>query len=396
MKICKNCGPLSSEFFNIRSSGYVPNLCSKCERAEAARRRREAYANSEKRDRIRAQNASWRSKNAAELTAEAKVKHGNMDKTERRRRRDVILANVPRVADDWAKQFSNTADIVKWARSGNFLPDTEPIDAIFKRLSHVEMRDPLPQLNVGLKYLDNINPQRYDAHTKGKMSVRQAYADDSEIIRIIKYILGTNRVPTHELLMRNLKFNAIMPSHFFPSAAVALINEYATGGDVFDPFLGWGGRILGAVCSRARSFSGTDTQKMSVLGSDRIGLDFGCMSSVKTSMACCDFSDFMRTTCAKFDMILSSPPFFDTEDYGSEGIRGRDWVSLIAKPLVSGAERLLSENGVMAIHAQDRPKMAVLSILLACFLGAGFEIVREYKYGKKPGQSILIFKKVVL
>jgi hypothetical protein len=255
------------------------------------------------------------------------------------------------------------------------------------------MQEPLPQLNVGLRYLDNVNPHRYDAQTEGKPSVRQAYLDDREVLRVIQYVLGTNRVPTCELLRRNLKFNAMMPSHFFPSAAVALINEYAPGGLVFDPFLGWGGRILGAMCSRARLFVGTDTQPLSVAGANRVSLDFGGLSLVSASCECRNFSDFARTTGEKFNLILSSPPFFDTENYGSAGLKGRDWIASIAQPLVAAAERVLFPGGVAAIHAQDRPKMAVMSILVACFLGAGFEIYREHKYGKKPGQSVLVFKK---
>ncbi len=388
MRLCKNCGPLPPEQFATRSSGYIPNVCRSCERKKAAERRRETYADAVKRLKIQEQNAAWRAKNSQELADKARLRYGGS-----RNKRDVILRNVPNEMSEWAAKFSNTREILDFIRKDGFLPYPEPVQDVFKRLNGVSIRNPLPQLQVGLSYLDNINPHRYDSFTEGKPSLSQAFNDDAAVIQVVNYILKSGREPTRDLVLRNLKFNVMMPSHFFPSAATAVINEFAKNGAVIDPFLGWGGRILGFMCSSARSFTGTDLNELSVVGARRIVEDFSHISTASATCLRADFSEFLGSTSDRFDLILTSPPFFDTENYGVSKSRGRDWVFDIAKPLVDGAVRTLTPEGAVAIHAQDRPKTAVLSIILACFLGAGFEVACEYKYGKRPGQAVLIFKK---
>jgi len=389
MRLCKNCGPLPPEQFATRSSGYVPNVCRSCERRHAAIHRKSAYADVSRRAEIQKQNAAWRSKNSSELASRAK------DRYRTPQHRDAVLRNVPDELKSWAEKFSNTKEILSFIRKDGFLPESESVQAIFKRLEGISVRDPLPQLQVGLSYLDNVNPHRYDSFTEGKSSLSQAFNDDKAVIEVVNYILKSGREPTRDLVLRNLKFNVMMPSHFFPSAAAAIVNEFARGGAVADPFLGWGGRILGFMCSSAKSFVGTDLSELSVSGARRISEDFSSMSPASAACTRADFSDFFGSTSDRFDLILASPPFFDSENYGA-GVsksRGRDWVSGVAKPLVDGAVRTLAPSGVVAIHAQDRPKTAVLSIVLACFLGAGFEVFCEYKYGKRPGQAVLVFKR---
>jgi hypothetical protein len=355
----------------------------------AAAYRKSAYADASQRVKIQKQNAAWRSKNLNELANKAR------DRYRTALHRDAVLRNVPDELKNWAEKFSNTKEILDFIRKDGFLPEPESVQAIFKRLKDVSIRDPLPQLQVGLSYLDNVNPHRYDSFTEGKPSLSQAFNDDESMIQVLNYILKSGREPTKDLVLRNLKFNVMMPSHFFPSAAAAIVNEFAKGGVVADPFLGWGGRILGFMCSSAKLFVGTDLNELSVAGACRISEDFSNVSSASATCMRADFSDFFRSTSDRFDLILASPPFFDSENYGP-GVsrsRGRDWVSSVAKPLVDGAIRTLVPSGVVAIHAQDRPKTAVLSIVLACFLGAGFEVFCEYKYGKRPGQSVLVFRR---
>ena len=385
MKSCKQCGPLPDSSFATRASGYTPNVCRECERRASAVRRRQAYQG-DAQERIRDQNAAWRAKNASELARKARERYSDCP-------RDKILRAVPLEAESWARKFGSTKDILSWAREGGYLPEPDLIQDILKRLATVSIRDPLPQLPIGLSYLDTVNSHRFMASTEGQASLHDAFYDDNAMIKVIQYILGTKREPTRELILRNLKFNIMAPAHFFPSAATALINEYAPGGLVMDPFLGWGGRVLGAMCSKAAEFFGSDLQQLSVDGAVRVASDFAILSKVSASCVCDSFASVLEQTDKRFDLILASPPFFDTENYGVEASKGCDWVVRIAKPLVSGAAKTLTSTGAVAVHAQDRPKMAVLSVLLACFLGAGFEVASEHKYGKRAGQKVLVFRK---
>ena len=62
-------------------------------------------------------------------------------------------------------------------------------------------------------------------------------------------------------------------------------------------------------------------------------------------------------------------------------------------PLIQGALRVIKSGGFIAVHGQDRPGVPVLLMLNEEFLGAGFDKIVEYKYGKTHGQSVIVFQK---
>jgi hypothetical protein len=100
----------------------------------------------------------------------------------------------------------------------------------------------------------------------------------------------------------------------------------------------------------------------------------------------------MASTDRRFDLILASPPFLDTEDYGDGKDRTlRQWSSELVVPLAKLSRRVLSDFGMIATHGQDRPSMPVSSMLYTAFSCAGFILKHEYKYGKKPGQSVMLW-----
>ena len=106
------------------------------------------------------------------------------------------------------------------------------------------------------------------------------------------------------------------------------------------------------------------------------------------------FRDYVKTTSSKFDLVIASPPFLDTEDYGNDGILTlRNWVTSIVIPLSECGSRILKPRGIFAVHGQDRPNVPVLSSILAGFSGHGFRLINEFKYGKREGQAVLIFRK---
>lgn len=280
-------------------------------------------------------------------------------------------------------------------RKEGYLPDSEDPGAIFRALSkHCVSGPVLPQSNTGLKYLDNIFPHRFVAKSFGLPSLHEAFYDDEQMRKAINYVFSTGREPTKDLVLRNLKFNVHMPSHFFPSSAAALCRSFASGKDVYDPFIGWGGRLLGAACANVRRFVGTDLQAASATSGERLVSDFSHLSAMECELVCCDFVQFMRDTDRKFDLILASPPFLDTEDYGNGHNRTvRQWTENVAIPLAQLSVHTLHDDGRVAIHSQDRSGVSVLSIMYAAFACSDFELVADLKYGKKPGQSVLVWQK---
>lgn len=265
---------------------------------------------------------------------------------------------------------------------------------VFRALSKTtfDSSDPLPQSNVGLNYLDNIFPHRFDARTGDHPSLREALSNNNLLRRTVRYIIDSGREPTRKLVLRNLQFSVMAPAHFFPSAAVALYSDLAKGKDVFDPFLGWGGRTLGAYCAGVRRIVGTDLQKASCDGCNRVSSEFAGFLGTQGEFFPTDFRDFAAQTLERFDLIFTSPPFIGSENYGLGTSSIRVWTESILVPLASACVKLLKKDGTVAIHGQDSKAAPVLSMILSTFLASGFSLSGERKYGKKPGQAVLIFK----
>ena len=373
MRTCTNCGPLSISSFSKRKSGYIPGICRGCERKASRKRRRARYADPHGRETIRKQNAAWRGRAAD------------------RKRIPAPPEEVLRFLDD----NSDLTNFLRQVREEGYLPDTEDVECIYGRISKSRIGDPLPQSFVGLSYLDNVFSHRFRSRTVGYPSFHEAFHDDGEMERVARYILDSGRVPSPILMVRNLKFKVRLPSHFFPDSASALCSEYAPDGDVLDPFIGWGGRTLGAVCAGVRSITGTDLQKVSTESAFRVMSDLSDLSGSAGEFHHCDFSEYMGSTSRTFDLLLTSPPFLDTEDYG-HGVKGlTGWVSSIMVPLVILSRRVLRPGGRVAIHAQDRPKVPVRSTVLSSFLSAGFVLEADHRYGKRGGQSVAVFRRGV-
>jgi 16S rRNA G966 N2-methylase RsmD len=283
-------------------------------------------------------------------------------------------------------------ELLNSIRSGGYLPKPEDPSDIFWRLSRSNIGSKLPQSPIGTRYLDNVFPHRFKSKTTGFMSFDEAFNDNLQLQRAINYVLMSGRDPEKDIILKNLNFNVHVPSHFFPDTSAALCNHFAPGGNIYDAFTGWGGRSLGAICSNSTSLTSTDLQIESINSGRKMAKDFSSISKTNCSFIHDDFSSFMESTDSKFDLIIASPPFLNTEDYGNHDTRTlREWLCEIAIPLSSKCKRILKHNGLVAIHGQDRPNVPVLSIIYTAFSCSGYNLKHEFKYGKKIGQSVLIW-----
>jgi hypothetical protein len=449
MPECKKHGELPQSAFVVRSSGWHPPWCRECEREKARQSRRDGWKDDGIRARMQAQSRQWRKRAsmAAKFPVNANVPANALPQLVRLVQLAGALPDrLPCSLEDlrvhlekqfepgmdwngagtaWTlqhvippKMFENQTlcwsldNLQPWPanktkptcvfdgaktfeqfmqahRVAGHLPPDESIQEVLVKLQSCEVKDDhVPQSLVGLSFLDNRFPHRFQAKTEGFKSFHEAWNSEAEWLRVAAYIARSGRPVTKKLVITNMKFSVSLPAHFFPSTAAALVNKFGSG-DVFDPFLGWGGRALGAIGAKCSSFTGTDLQQLSVDGCKKVAADCGYGQG---TFFCEDFNRYMQQTDRRFDVVMTSPPFFDTEAYGVPGSKGQGWVEHIAKPLVDGAARVLRPGGVVIVHGQDRPNLAVLSCLLACFLGAGFENVSEYKYGKRGGQKVVIFR----
>jgi 16S rRNA G966 N2-methylase RsmD len=257
-------------------------------------------------------------------------------------------------------------------------------------LMTMKVKNPLPLSNVGINLLDRFFPNRFIASTDDSPSLVDALKNEKIIRRTIEYLLKSGRTPTAELIERNVKFIINMPSHFPPSAACVIYKEYGTRKRIYDPFAGWGGRSLAAMVSTVDRFVATDLQSKSIEG---------CMKlreilkpSGRFDFYNQDCVEFMNKTEEKFDLIFSSPPFFNTEKYdGVSYASDRQWLEGLVFPFVKGVKRILDYDGICGLHLQDRERAPTLSVFFTAFRMIGFNVVKEYNYGR-TNQKVLMFQ----
>lgn len=108
---------------------------------------------------------------------------------------------------------------------------------------------------------------------------------------------------------------ARMPLDFPASLARDLVDEFAgKGAAVLDPCAGWGGRIVGFLLSKASSYRGVDVSPLQVEGNLRLWEELKRYAPGKrVNIDCVAYEDWRYRM--PFDFALTSPPYFDTEQY---------------------------------------------------------------------------------
>lgn len=128
----------------------------------------------------------------------------------------------------------------------------------------------------------------------------------------------------HLLLLLLLKGSypfaiARMPMDFPANTAADLMREFAPGGSVLDPCHGWGGRLVGAMMSDASLYVGCDPSQEAHDGLVRADEAFRPYAKdTKTEFILSPFED-ADLGGRVFDMAITSPPYFDVEQYHGEG-----------------------------------------------------------------------------
>jgi DNA modification methylase len=146
------------------------------------------------------------------------------------------------------------------------------------------------------------------------------------------------------------------PTAFSPVLAKCIYDNLLPeeGGIVLDPFSGWGDRAIGALgSSKVVKYHGVDCNTDLTEGYSKIKEDLD--SDDKLNFACMPFEDFVSDI--KYDLIFTSPPYFDFETYSDEPTQSinshknykqwfNNWFKIVLRKMV----KMLSRKGIIALH----------------------------------------------
>jgi tRNA1(Val) A37 N6-methylase TrmN6 len=159
-----------------------------------------------------------------------------------------------------------------------------------------------------------------------------------------------------EAVMRTIiGLRKYIASQFRPNTCKDVIN-YFNAENVLDFSMGWGDRLSGFLASNAKSYTGVDPntklhdaykKQYDQFGGNKI-VEFidGCAEDVKYSK--------------KFDLVFTSPPYFNVEKYANDEKQSfkkykkiEVWLEEFLYKAISNAWDALEDGGILAINISD-------------------------------------------
>jgi len=205
------------------------------------------------------------------------------------------------------------------------------------------------QSTVGLIIIKRNMPHLYEVKNYKGMSISSLWSKDilekvlrinrkthsstyvSEIIRQIGFAAGTSKVTIYRPLLTKR------------------IVEYFGAKNVLDPCIGWGGRMLGSVCIPDVKYTGFEPCVKTYEGLCRIRDSVGIGDN--TTIYNLPAETGLESLHREYDMILTSPPYYNLEIYADEDTQSHnygsyeEWVDKFLRPVIRMAISKLVSGG---------------------------------------------------
>ena len=169
-----------------------------------------------------------------------------------------------------------------------------------------------PNAKLGYSIIKNFHKSLYDVKV-GNVSVRKAWEDDKLLRKVIenRLIYKNNVDPSKVLQGFNISKVCPIASIFNPILAKHLVETYLNEfNEVFDPFSGFSGRMLG-VASLGKKYKGQDLNPNAVKESNEI-IKFLNLSNAEVSQ-----KDVLKSS-GTYECLLTCPPYNRKEVYNKE------------------------------------------------------------------------------
>lgn len=220
------------------------------------------------------------------------------------------------------------SDIFQWCREEGFpyaSYDNKILTKSYESLCNSDVSKFSMKARYGEKLISHFYKSIYFAHKYGKKSPFEAWEDDETLIKCIKNrIIYKGHSLDRSRVLAGFSTSGVAPkvSVFNPYLAKYLVSKYLSDyAVIFDPFAGYGGRLLGTT-SLGKEYIGQDINVLSVGESNEM-IDFLKLNaSVKRADS---LSSHGSHPC-----LFTCPPYSDKEIWGSEEISHTcdEWIDI--------------------------------------------------------------------
>lgn len=215
----------------------------------------------------------------------------------------------------------------------------------------------LNQDMLALNLVNNYFPNIWEAKSGNFMSPMETFNDDEKFkIAISKRIkLHDNMSDAGIRKVLSFSHGSQRVSNFRPTIAKYIYDDFGGNGDILDFSCGYGGRLFGFLSSKkTKLYVGCEPNSETYGYLNDVVRDFK-PDDKQVELHNIPFEDF--NTDRKFDLIFSSPPYFNTEKYCNEETQSfkryptkDEWKNGFLKPLIDKSFDLLKEDGWFLIN----------------------------------------------
>jgi len=150
-------------------------------------------------------------------------------------------------------------------------------------------------------------------------------------------------------------------SNFRPTVAKYLYNTYGNNGTIYDPSMGWGGRLMGFLSSNCKTYIGTDPSTKTYNGLVQMKNDLNLYNkNVELHNL---GSEIFRPEKESVDLAFTSPPYFDTEKYSDEPTQSylkypseQLWLDGFLTDTIRNIHYGLRKGGYMILNIANTPR----------------------------------------
>lgn len=238
-----------------------------------------------------------------------------------------------------------------------FITETQAIEDFYKLCHDIKAGNTISLL---------FNPHRLSTdNEKDDLSVYESLQDDNKLSGLARLYLynlehGTNNA-FYCAIQRGYQ-NIQYINEFPPFVARTIYKTYARKNEikVLDPCAGWGGRMIGCASLPNMSYTACEPSTATYEGLLKLGEWLSVLQpTFKYRVSKLPYEDF--ETDEKFDIALTSPPYYNTEHYSDEITNSLNrydtfdkWVLGFYTPLICNTVDRLTDDGVFILNVGDR------------------------------------------
>ena len=259
----------------------------------------------------------------------------------------------------------------------------------------------------GYQILNHFFPSQYDAHRKGCLSPVEEWRSRNFVTSVAKSVLDSSntsmRSDVLSAVRRQCRGTVTVQN---PSLSAYVYQNYNTNGLVLDTSAGFGPRMLSALCLGLQ-YHAYEPNPATFSQLQNLGTWLSGHTTGGSSHIWCSGSEERQHGISKYGLAFTSPPYFDFEEYATDGSQSTakhtilmDWLVNYWGKTMRNATVGLVNGGYFVVNLSPRSgdNIMLYTDKESTDLGLGLQEVVHVRYGGKHNglikeEWLLVYRK---